>query len=231
MTYVDDWTLDDSEEDIEWDIDDQWDDALQALDCTNGNAVCLFARGLVFSVPARCKRLKFCDSCRQWAWGRQHEHIGNHLTETDTDQLWLSQGVSDRELTAITERRRVIGGNVNWAWVNLPEGRTYVATDDLTQLRGRRFPKGRMIDVTVREGLGMLGDAYMRTDAMRRQTCRTWKIPSRSILLQYGARLRIQQAIAKAFGADGNAWDSANNRRLTSAEIIAKFNEAYAALN
>lgn len=229
MTYVDDWTLDDSEE-IEWTVADRgdWDDALQQLDCTNGNAVCLFAKGLVFSVPARCKKLKQCESCRQWAWGRQHEHIGERITKTQTDRLWISHGVTDRELSAITERRKKIGSDVRWAWVNLPEGRTYIATDDLTQLRGRRFPQGRMFNVAAKEGLAQLGDAYMRADAMRRQTCRAWKIPRRSFLLQFGARLRIQQAIAEAFGPDGNAWDSADNRRLTPGEIIARFNEAYA---
>jgi len=234
VTIASDWDLDDSE-DIEWTIDGDayadWDHELQQLDCTNGNAVCLFARGLVFAVPARCKRLRICPSCRQWAWGRQYEHIGEHLTKTKIDRLWLAVRVTDRELSAITERRKKMGDVVNWIWVNTPEGRTYIATSDLTQLRGRRFPKGSMTNISVKEGLGILGDAYMRADAIRRQTCQTWKIPRRSFLLQFGARLRIQQAIAEAFGPDGNAWDSAKNKRLTSSEIIARFNEAYAAIN
>lgn len=221
---------------VEWTIEDykygssaitDWDLELTQLDCTNGNAVCLCSGGRVFLVPARCKKLRDCETCRQWAWSRQSEFIHDTLSRRKIDTLWTATEVTDREMQVIKDRRGNAPVPVDWAWVGLPEGRVFAATHDLTQPRGQGFKRGRMERVTIDAGLVTLGSAYTRADASRRQRCRAWKIPTRSFLLRFGGRIKIEKAMVRAFGPQGDAWDDTKNRRLTAEEIVTRFNAAY----
>lgn len=202
-------------------------------DCSNGTRVALLGAAGPFIVPARCKKLYACLPCREAEWRKRSTAMREALV--DHDVLYVAETVTEGEYDTLKRRRERLTARkknpvqVGWSFVNLPEGRTVIATADLTQPRGNGFARGRMLAVPVDVGLATLGVSFLRADASRRQSCKAWDVQPHYKKLGVGGKRRVQRVFDIAFPT-GERWDDDLGRDLTDQECQDRYRETWQAL-